>query len=87
MARVARGVFKEVDSDDDDELMTSASEDDDVDVGGEDDDEIDWDVVEKIVYCCVMKDGDGMVMLMLEFCVKWEGVSYRRCSWEIEETF
>ena len=85
-ARAARGAFKEVDSDDDDELMTSASEDDDADAGGEDDDEIDRDVVEKIVYCRAMKDGDGTVTSTLEFCVKWEGVSHRRCSWEIEET-
>ncbi|CEF98466.1 Helicase, C-terminal [Ostreococcus tauri] len=40
------------------------------------------DVVERIVYCRQKSDADAE----LEYCVKWEGVSYRRCSWETAET-
>ncbi len=70
--------FKEIDSDDDADLMTSCDEGDmDVDAGEDDEDK---DVVEKIVYCRPTEDAG------LEFCVKWEGVSYRRCSWETAET-
>ena len=84
--------FKEADSEDDDEfLMTSDEEKDDMDAPDDDDDEY-RDVVEKIVYCR-RRDGrplnqasDDADDASLEFCVKWEGVSYRRCSWESAET-
>jgi len=79
-ARAAAKTLRDVDDDDDDEFAMSDDERaDDEDEVDEDEEEY-RDVVEKILYCRETTPN------ALEFCVKWEGVSHRRCSWETEET-
>ena len=85
--------FKEADSEEEEDEFLMTSDEEDAPDEEEDEDEEYRDVVEKIVYC---RRRDGRTIrageeeedddAALEFCVKWEGVSYRRCSWESAET-
>ena len=80
-ARAATETLRDDDDDDDDDFLTSDDERGEDDDGkGDEGEDAYRDVVEKIVYCRETTPNQ------LEFCVKWEGVSHRRCSWETEET-
>ena len=81
-ARAATKTLRDVDDDDDDDDFSTSDDERGEDDDGEGDEGEDAyrDVVEKIVYCRETTPN------AVEFCVKWEGVSHRRCSWETEET-